>query len=65
VRLEPFDIVYVPETVITRINRFVEQYINRMIPTQVSFPFTTELHNQPLHVISNNPATTPAVSITR
>jgi protein involved in polysaccharide export with SLBB domain len=65
VRLEPFDIVYVPETAITRINRFVEQYINRMIPTQVSFPFTTELHTQPLHVISNNPATTPAVSITR
>lgn len=31
--LEPRDIVYVPETRIVEANRFVDQYINRMIPT--------------------------------
>ena len=47
VRLEPYDIIHVPETKITAINRFVEQYINRMIPRPMSFPFTTELHTEP------------------
>lgn len=64
VRLEPFDIVFVPETAITKLNRFVDQYLTRMLPGQVSFPFTTELHTQTLRVISNSPVN-PGVSITR
>ncbi len=65
VQLEPFDIVYVPETSITVINRFVEQYINRMIPRSVSFPFTTELYTQPVRIISNDQSNLPPVEITR
>lgn len=64
VRLEPYDIVYVPETAITKLNRFVDQYITRMLPGQASFPFTTELHTQTLRVVSNSPVN-PGVSITR
>ena len=30
--LKPFDIVYVPRTLITRVNQWVDQYINRNIP---------------------------------
>ena len=33
--LKPFDIIYVPETTIARLNRFVNQYINQMIPTNL------------------------------
>lgn len=64
VRLEPYDIVYVPETVITRINRFVEQYINRMIPTQISFPFTTELYKQPTRIVGNTGSNFTPVTVT-
>lgn len=30
--LQPFDIVYVPRTRITRVNQWIEQHINRIIP---------------------------------
>lgn len=65
VRLDPFDLVYVPETSITKVNRFVEQYINRMIPTPISFPFTTELHAEPVRVFSNGQSNIPPVTISR
>jgi len=31
--LEPLDIVYVPETKITKVNRWIDQHINQLIPT--------------------------------
>ena len=31
--LQPFDIVYVPRTRITRVNQWIDQYINQMIPS--------------------------------
>jgi len=65
VRLEPSDLVYVPETTITKVNRFVEQYINRMIPTPISFPFTTELHAEPVRVVGNSSSNIPPVTISR
>lgn len=65
VRLEPFDVVHVPDTPITRINQFVEQYINAMIPRAVNFPFTTELAVQPVRVIDNSASGVPAVQIQR
>lgn len=33
--LEPYDTVYVPETTITNMNQFVDQYINRLIPDNI------------------------------
>lgn len=30
--VQPFDIVYVPRTRITRVNQWIDQYINRMLP---------------------------------
>jgi protein involved in polysaccharide export with SLBB domain len=31
--LEPLDIVYVPETKITKVNRWIDQHINQLLPT--------------------------------
>ena len=31
--LEPLDIVYVPETTITKVNRWIDQHINQLLPT--------------------------------
>lgn len=64
VRLAPFDIVHVPETVITRIDQFVDQYVNSLIPRPVIFSFDVELKKQPVHVISNQQSVSP-ISITR
>ncbi len=46
--LEPYDIVYVPRTVISEVGLFVDQYINNIIPRNVtvSFPFIYELHSE-------------------
>lgn len=35
--IEPYDIVYVPETTITRMNQFVSQYIDGLIPDAIRF----------------------------
>lgn len=64
VRLAPFDIIHVPETAITRVDQFVDQYVNSLIPRPVIFSFDVELKKQPVRVISNQ-QNTPAVSITR
>ena len=64
VRLAPFDVIHVPETAITRVDQFVDQYFNSLIPRAVVFSFDTELKKQPVRVISNQ-QNTPAVSITR
>jgi polysaccharide export outer membrane protein len=38
--LEPFDIVYVPRTCVTKVNQWVDQYINRMLP-RLGLGYTT------------------------
>jgi polysaccharide export outer membrane protein len=38
--LEPNDVVYVPRTVIDRVDQWVEQYINEIIPRNVHYTFT-------------------------
>ena len=43
--LEPYDIVYVPQTVIAKVGDFIEAYINRIIPKSINFLFTYELHS--------------------
>jgi polysaccharide export outer membrane protein len=37
--LKPYDIVYVPKTFIAKVDLFVNQYINDIIPRSVNFPF--------------------------
>jgi predicted component of type VI protein secretion system len=32
ISLQPRDVVYVPPTTITKVNNWMEQYVNRMIP---------------------------------
>jgi protein involved in polysaccharide export with SLBB domain len=38
--LKPFDVVYVPKTTISKANKFVEQYLTRMIPRWLSADFS-------------------------
>ena len=33
--LEPYDIIFVPPTVIDRVNQWIEQYVNRVIPENI------------------------------
>ncbi len=45
-RLKPYDIVYVPKTFIAKANKFVNQYIERLILFKgVSFGFSYEVHD--------------------
>lgn len=43
--LRPYDVVYVPKSVIAEVGEFVELYINRLLPRNASFIATYELHN--------------------
>ena len=43
--LEPYDIVYVPKTVIAKVGEFIDAYLNSIIPKSVTFPFTYEFHS--------------------
>lgn len=54
VRLQPFDIIYAPSSRIARVGRFVDQYINALIPRVISFPFNTDLNTQRVKVIDND-----------
>lgn len=40
--LEPRDIVFVPPTRVTRVNQWIDQYINQMVP-QFGFTFTKDI----------------------
>lgn len=53
IRLQPYDVIHVPETIIAQVDLFVEQYVNALIPRPVSFPFMTQLHNEPLKIINS------------
>lgn len=39
VMLRPFDLLFVPLTPIAKLNQIVDQYINKMVPTSMSFPY--------------------------
>jgi len=39
VPLRPYDVVYVPMSAIAEIGEFVEQYINKLVPRSLSFPY--------------------------
>lgn len=38
-RLKPFDVVFVPRSKIGKVNLFVEQYINGLMPRNIIFPY--------------------------
>ena len=44
VALQPYDIVYVPMSPIAEVGNFVQQYINDLVPRNVSFPFVYSLN---------------------
>ncbi len=46
VLLKPYDVVYVPKSTIAKVDLFVEQHLNQMIPRSVSFPFTYNINPQ-------------------
>jgi protein involved in polysaccharide export with SLBB domain len=41
--LEPYDVVFVPRTNIDRIDQWVDQYINQLIPRSLHYNFTHEV----------------------
>jgi len=42
--LLPYDIVFVPKTVIAKVDLFVDQYVRQLIPVTLGFGFTYELN---------------------
>lgn len=46
VLLKPNDILYIPKTTIAQVGLFVDQYLNRLIPHSVSFPFPYNLNSE-------------------
>ena len=54
VALQPFDVVFVPQSVIAKADQFVEQYINLIVPRSLNFPFTYQMRNAPLRVIDES-----------
>jgi protein involved in polysaccharide export with SLBB domain len=42
--LKPYDIVYLPQSPIAEVNKFVRQYITNMLPSQVLFSFPYNLN---------------------
>jgi protein involved in polysaccharide export with SLBB domain len=40
VLLRPYDVIFVPMTPIAQLNVLVDQYINKMVPTSMSFPYS-------------------------
>jgi len=44
--LEPYDIVYVPRTRIDRVDQWVDQHINQIVPQNVIFTFDKSLDSQ-------------------
>ena len=39
VMLRPFDVLFVPLTPIAKLDQIVDQYINKIVPTSMSFPY--------------------------
>ena len=52
--LEPYDIVYVPRTTITKVNQWIDQYINKVVP-ETGFMYQYHLGKQTLGIITDQP----------
>lgn len=55
--LMPNDVVYVPRTTIDRVDQWVDQYVNRIIPDSVIFNLTHQLGTQQVETSGSSPAT--------
>jgi protein involved in polysaccharide export with SLBB domain len=64
VPLMPADIVHVPKSKIARLNQFVDQYINKMVPRMFNFSMTHEVGTSRTQIVDNTANFTPA-QITR
>ncbi|HNR32241.1 MAG TPA: polysaccharide biosynthesis/export family protein [Candidatus Hydrogenedentes bacterium] len=54
VYLEPYDVVYVPRTTIDKVDQWVDQYINQIIPRSVYWNLTYDLNQQDFDSDSRN-----------
>jgi len=52
--LEPYDIVYVPRTTIVKINQWIDQYINKIVP-ETGFMWQYHVGKQTLGIITDQP----------
>lgn len=52
--LEPFDVVFVPRTNIDRVNQWVDQYINKIIPNSVIWNLTYDLRDRDFDTQNDN-----------
>src|SRR4030042_3992729 len=52
--LEPYDIVYVPRTTITKVNQWIDQYINKVVP-ETGFMWQYHVGKQTLGIITDQP----------
>ena len=43
--LEPYDVVYVPKSVIAEVGEFVDSYINRIVPRNLGFQYIYGIQN--------------------
>jgi len=50
--LEPYDVVYVPRTAIDRVNQWVDQYINKIIPENILLTFNLNWEMIPIRTES-------------
>ncbi len=53
VMLDPYDVIHATPTDIALVGRFVDQYINAIIPRAASFPFQTNVNAQNVRVSDN------------
>ncbi len=44
--LQPYDVVYVPKTVIAQVGEFVDSYINQIVPRAMGFQFVYNIKDQ-------------------
>jgi protein involved in polysaccharide export with SLBB domain len=44
IRLQAYDVLYVPKTSIARVGQFVQQFINDIVPRSLSFPYALNSH---------------------
>jgi protein involved in polysaccharide export with SLBB domain len=44
--LEPYDVVYVPRTAIDRVDQWVDQYVNKIVPRNLHYTFSEEVNEE-------------------
>ena len=52
--LEPYDIVYVPRTTIVKVNQWIDQYINKIVP-ETGFMYQYHWGKQTIGILTDQP----------